>query len=193
MVYSRRVGDRELTFGVSGRLYRSNVLLYDHQSESLWSQLLEKAVTGRFAGDALVSMPALRVSWRTWRRRHPGTLVLSTETGYRRNYQDDPYEGYYRTGSIWFPVGPVRRDLSPKTRVLGVHVNGRARAYPVTVLQQTGGAVVDEFDGLTVVIDIDGNGEIVSVRDVNDRPLVPVYVYWFAWQAFYPDTTVYTR
>ena len=193
MVYSRRVGDRELTFGVSGRLYRSNVLLYDHQSESLWSQLLEKSVTGRHAGDELTSLSALRVSWGTWRQRHPDTLVLSTETGYRRNYRNDPYEGYYRTGSIWFPVGPVRRDLSPKTRILGVRVNGQARAYPVTALQEAGGTVVDQFGDQKVVIDIDGNGEIISVRDGRDRPLVPVYVYWFAWQAFYPDTTVYAR
>jgi len=193
MVYSRRVGEQVLTFGVSGRLYRSNVLLYDHQSESLWSQLLETAIAGERAGDRLESLEAVRVSWRTWRRRHPDTRVLSENTGYRRNYRSDPYEGYYRTGSIWFPVGPVRRDLSPKTRVLGVTVGGRSRAYPVKALQKAGDTVVDRFDDLTVVIEVNGDGEILSVRDGDDRPVVPVYAFWFAWQAFHPDTSVYSR
>ncbi len=91
MVYSREVDGKVYTFGISGRLYKSNVLFYDHQTESLWSQLMEQAVTGPLAGKKLRKLDSTRTSWKNWRKMNPQTLVLSTDTGYRRNYQVDPY------------------------------------------------------------------------------------------------------
>lgn len=179
------------TFGVSGRLYKSNVLLYDHQTESLWSQLMEKAIAGPLAGKQLEKIASTRTSWKRWKQRHPHTLVLSTDTGFSRDYSRDPYEGYYRTLGIWFPVGDVRTDLSPKERVLGVEVNGQARAYPLSQLKTKIGMLKGDIGGKTITIEISPDGEVVAVKDQDGATVSPIYSYWFAWQAFHPETTVY--
>ncbi|MCP4746710.1 MAG: DUF3179 domain-containing protein [Desulfobacteraceae bacterium] len=132
MVYSRQVDDRKLSFGISGRLYKSNVLLYDHQTESLWSQLMSKAVSGPLAGRQLKQIQSELVSWKHWAEKHPRTLVLSTQTGYSRNYDIDPYKDYYHIGQLMFPVGRVRHDLSVKEHVLGISLNGQSKAYALS-------------------------------------------------------------
>ena len=75
-MYDREMNKKELTFGVSGLLYESNVLLYDHQTESLWSQLKEEAVTGPQTGTRLRAIPSVMTTWKAWRAQHPNTLVL---------------------------------------------------------------------------------------------------------------------
>jgi hypothetical protein len=193
VVYSREIDERPHTFGVSGRLYKSNVLLYDHQTESLWSQLMEKAIAGPLVGKRLKSLPSTRTSWKAWKKAHPNTLALSRETGHNRNYGVDPYEGYYRAAGIWFPVGEVRRDLSPKEMVLGVEIDGVTRAYPLSLLRKNAGVLKDEIGEKAIEIEVSVEGEVVGVTDQEGRPFPSVYSYWFAWQAFHPKTTVYKR
>jgi hypothetical protein len=190
-VYSREIEKTRYTFGISGRLYKSNVLLYDHQTESLWSQLMDKAIAGPLAGKKLKKIPSSRSSWKAWRKRHPNTVVLSTDTGYSRNYSVDPYEGYYRSLGIWFPVGDVRTDLSPKEMVLGIEVKGETRAYPVSRLQKSPGILREKVGGVSIEIEVARDGEIVGVRDGEGKPIPTIFSYWFAWQAFHPNTTVY--
>jgi hypothetical protein len=190
-VYSRSVKSKKFTFGVSGRLYKSNVLLYDHQTESLWSQLMETAVSGPQAGIRLQKLPARRMSWKAWKRQYPQTRVLSTETGYYRDYSIDPYEGYYRMGGLMFPVGDVRKDLAPKAQVLGIQINDQVRAYPLIELKKRSGIMEDRLGGELIRIEIDSEGQVVDVTDANNKTLPHVYAYWFAWQAFHRDTDVY--
>ena len=192
MVYSRKVDAKLYTFGVSGRLYKSNVLLYDHQTESLWSQLMEKAVSGDLAGQALKVLPANRMKWASWRKQHPQTLVLSTETGYSRNYSIDPYEGYYRIGALMFPVGNVRRDFSAKKRILGIKMHSDARAYPLDELSARPGIYNDRLGGSAIRIEVGGDGQIVAVIDQDGQPVAHIFAFWFAWQAFHPQTGIYT-
>ncbi len=145
MVYSSKVDDKVFTFGVSGRLYKSNVLIYDHQTESLWSQLKETAISGPMVGRKLKKISAERTAWKHWLKKHPQTKVLSTDTGYHRDYNIDPYEGYYRALGIMFPVGDVRTDLPAKEMVLGVEINGAAKAYPLSLLERKTGMFKDEI------------------------------------------------
>jgi len=176
---------------VSGRLYKSNLLLYDHQTESLWSQLMEKAIAGPLAGKRLKRLTSIRTSWKAWREKNPHALVLSTDTGFTRNYSVDPYEGYYRSLGIWFPVGDVRTDLSPKEMVLGIEINGKAKAYPISQLKKSPGIVREDVGGEPIQIEVAPDGEIVGVRDDRGKPITAVFSYWFAWQAFHPITAVY--
>ncbi len=192
MVYSRKIDERVFTFGVSGRLYKSNVLFYDHQTESLWSQLLSKAITGEMVGTKLTQVGSSRIKWKTWKKKNPETLVLSTETGYNRNYARDPYEGYYRVGKIWFPVGKVRKEMPPKTRILGIEINGRAKAYSLEQLQKQKGEIRDQVNNLSLRIILNEDGEVVTVRDKDGNPVLHIFAYWFAWQAFHPETSIYT-
>jgi hypothetical protein len=191
VVHSRRIDGRELTFGISGRLYKSNVLLYDHQTESLWSQLMSKAISGPLVGQDLQQLPSSRMTWGQWRRLNPETRVLSDDTGYRRNYALDPYEGYYRLAGLMFPVGDVRRDLSPKTRILGIHLGGHAKAYELAELKKRPGLLVDRIESEQITIEVGALGEVLSVKHAAGEPVEHIFAYWFAWQAFHPRTRVY--
>ena len=191
MVYSSRIDDQTLTFGVSGRLYKSNVLIYDHLTESLWSQLKETAIAGPMVGKRLTKISAVRTSWKRWLDDHPRTKVLSTETGYTRNYAIDPYEGYYKAMGIMFPVGDVRSDLPAKEMVLGIEINGTAKAYPLSMFAQKADVFKDEIKASPIQIILSEEGQIVDVLDHQARSIPVIFAYWFAWQAFHPHTTVY--
>ena len=122
---------------------------------------------------------------------HPKTLVLSDQTGYARNYSIDPYEGYYRVGSLMFPVGAVRTDLSVKQRVLGINIHGKAKAYALDMLQRQPGVLRDRVGDHVVLIEISEQGEVISVQNQKGETLTHMFVFWFAWQAFNPHTEVY--
>ena len=95
----------QAVFGVSGLLYNSDVLLYDHATESLWSQLLGQAISGPSAGETLAQIPLIHTRYGDWLARHPDTWVLSRKTGYRNiPYGRSPYPGYERSSRVWFPV-----------------------------------------------------------------------------------------
>jgi hypothetical protein len=193
VVYSRKIEEKELTFGVSGRLYKSNVLLYDHQSESLWSQLMNQAISGPMVGKKLTKLAAVRTKWKSWKKINPSTLVLSDDTGYYRNYTVDPYEGYYRIGTMMFPVGDVRRDLAAKERVLGVEVKQKAKAYPLEWLRANPGILKDQVGDEPIHIEVNLEGDVVAVKDQKGNSIPSTFAYWFAWQAFHPDTSVYRK
>lgn len=192
MVYSRSIDGRLLTFGISGRLYKSNVLLYDHQTESLWSQLKSQAISGDLVRKRMQPIVSTRTRWKKWRQMHPRTTVLSDETGYRRDYTVDPYKGYYQVGSIMFPVGKVRIDLSAKERVMGIAINGAAKAYAIQHLQQKSGIIEDRIGEARISIEVSPDGEVAAVRNASGERIPHMFVYWFAWQAFYPETGVFS-
>lgn len=85
-----KVAGKILQFGVSGLLYNSDVLMYDRQTQSLWSQILSQAVTGSMKGTLLPAVAVTHTTWVDWRNRHPDTLVLDTNTGFNRNYRKPP-------------------------------------------------------------------------------------------------------
>ena len=152
---------------------------------------MEKAISGPLVGSTLLKLPAKRMKWKSWRKKHPNTLVLSDQTGYNRDYSTDPYSGYYRVGSLMFPVGNVRKDFAAKERILGVVIDGKAKAYPISILSQKSGVLLDQIGDSTVTIHISEEKEITALLDANDKPLPHIFSYWFAWQAFHPDTSVY--
>ncbi len=152
---------------------------------------MEKAVSGPLVGQRLEILPSSRVKWKTWRNRNPATKVLSTDTGYSRNYAIDPYEGYYRIGSLMFPVGDVRQDLPAKEPVLGIQIGDHAKAYQINQLRANPGVQRDVVGNHAIRIEISPAGEVVAVQDEKGRAIVAIYSYWFAWQAFHPDTEVH--
>jgi hypothetical protein len=137
IAYRSRVGDKNLTFGVSGLLYNSALLLYDRQTESLWSQILGKAITGPMKGTRLETVQLTYTTWRDWLLRYPNTLVLSDRTGFQRDYSKGPYEGYEKSGKLWFPVKFRSMGYHPKERVLGIEIKGKFKAYPFAELSGT--------------------------------------------------------
>ncbi len=193
LVFERPGRPKTLTFGVSGLLYMSNVLFYDHRTQSLWSQLGMVAVSGPMAGSRLALFPSVRATWKRWRELHPETVVLSrrTGTGYVRDYSLDPYRAYHRSETLLFPV--ARRDgrLPPKEKVLVVKVGDTYRAYPFRALEAARSPIKDAVGGVDVVITFD-EGHLVSARRRDGRSVDSFVAYWFAWYAFRPDTQVWS-
>ncbi len=189
MVFDREIGGQVRSFGVSGLLYQSDVLLYDRGSESLWSQIASEAITGPERGKRLELLRSAQIPWGEWRERHPDTTVLSDATGYRRDYSKTPYGGYSTSSRLYFPA-PLDPRYPPKTPTLGLRTaDGSARAYPAPELTASGSRVVESFEGRRIEVSYD---QVSRTFEVDAPPEIEVIEgYWFAWAAFHPESTVY--
>lgn len=194
MAFDARVGGRPTTFGVSGLLYNSDVLLYDRATQSLWSQIRQASVAGPMRGSRLAPVPLAHTTWADWRARHPDTQVLSTDTGYARDYDRDPYAGYAKIERLMFDVEHHDARFPLKEWVLGLDIGGMRKAYPFSVLERAAGAsggIDDKVGGHAVRIRYDRAHRTAQAFDERGRPLPGVMAFWFAWVAFHPDTAVY--
>ncbi len=139
IAYDARVPGREepLDFGTSGFLYRSNKLMYDRATRTLWNQLTGRPVLGPLAAEEieLDMLPAVVATWGEWRARHPETTVLTLDTGHQRPYRlGEPYGAYFASREKLFPVYESRAELRPKERVFGLWRDGAAHAWPLGLL-----------------------------------------------------------
>ncbi len=192
VAYLATFNGKGLSFGVSGLLYNSDVLLYDRQTESLWSQMLSQSVTGPMSGAKLKMLPLTHTSWADWKQRHPETLVLSRQTGFDKDYDRNPYAGYENEEGIYFPVKKRSGRYHPKEQVLGLEVAGHYKAYPFAELSRTEGTISDEFAGKRFTIQYDGQHRSGRIIDSSGAEVPIITSFWFAWYAFHPDTEVYT-
>ncbi|MBI4438235.1 DUF3179 domain-containing protein [Candidatus Uhrbacteria bacterium] len=162
-VYDRTLGDQVLTFGVSGKLMDNNTILYDIQTESLWSQLKGEGVEGPLTGERLGRLPAEVLSWASFKRVYPNGEILSRQTGADRDYTQNPYgrEGYWDSAAVWFPLSHEDERLPAKTIIHGYEEDGIAVAYPAEYVQEA------------------------------DDERILRSAYWFAWASAYPNTLLY--
>lgn len=122
-----------LTFGVSGMLYQNGLIMYDHTTESLWSHILGQAIAGELKGTKLTFLPALQTDWQTWQELHPDTQVVNPAF-----FGRDVYASYYASGDAGVLGSQIPRDgdIQIKEYVIGVRLQGQARAYPFSVLNK---------------------------------------------------------
>ncbi len=147
----RRVDGRVLSFGTSGMLYQSALVMYDRQTESLWSHFTGQAIAGRLTGAELEGLPVSTVAWRDWRNAHPQGLVLSRETGFDRDYGSNPYPGYDDVDNPPFLFeGEIDGRFAAKTRVVGTGLDSTPTAIRLDALLERG-VVPFELDGGPVV------------------------------------------
>lgn len=179
------------TFGVSGLLYQSDLLMYDHQTNSLWSQIAMEAVAGPRTGTKLAPLFLEHTTWGEWRAAHPTTLVLSPQTGHLRNYQRDPYLGYAQRPDLMFAVTRLDQRYHPKDWVVGIEIKGVFKAYPFSELKKAPTPLTDRVNGRIVRIHYNDRARSASVTDEQGNPLASVMAFWFAWYAFHPDTHVF--
>ncbi len=192
IAFHGEVDGKVLEFGVSGLLYNSDMLMYDRQTDSLWSQIPGKAVSGPYQGTKLSPVPVVHTTWEAWQRQHPDTQVLSVETGYRRDYKSgNPYGDYDKSRTLFFPVAHRDNSYHPKENVLGLHVEGKARVWPFKELKETSGEITDEFDGQPIRIVYDKASNSARAYNTHGELLPAVTAFWFAWYTFFPYTEIY--
>jgi len=191
MAFDATIDKRRILFGVSGKLYNSDVLMYDKETESLWSQIKMEAVTGLMTGKRLILLPLVHTTWGAWQFKHPNTKVLSKKTGHSRNYSDSPYSAYENNNQIMFPVKHKDNRLSRKEWVLGVIINGESKAYSFERLRKEQIIVEDKVGGQNITVVYDADHQSAVVIDEQKNIIPSIQAYWFAWVAFYPDTGLY--
>ncbi len=169
------IGGRRYEFGVSGLLYKRNLLLFDRQTDSLWSQLLAEAVTGPLAGTHLLVLPAENTTWEDWKNAHPETRVLSLVTGSLRNYKEDPYAHYP------FPRHPALLILA----------GGKTKIYPFSELRKDRTPVVDELGGIRVSIAFDRRSRTAEVKSNDSTDVTSIVAFLDDLKAFHPEAQMY--
>lgn len=179
-MYARTLNGRALTFGVSGKLVRNSLIMYDRETHSLWSHLTGGAIQGALSGAQLQVVTATQTTWAAWRGAHPDTRVLPHDYA----GQIDEYQGYFRSGDAGI-LGRKRDDqrLPAKARVLGIRLLDHPKAYsldavararvvndtfadvPLVVLataDQAAAAFRREVGGQTLTFAVGPNGTIVD-------------------------------
>ena len=136
-VFNRTVDGQTVEFGTSGKLYNSNLVMYDRNSNSLWSQALGQAIVGKHAGLKLDRIPFDVAFWREWKQLYPDTNVLSRDTGSSRPYGADPYRSYYSNNDLFFPVSNKDDRLELKEIIVGLENGGQFKAYKLQQIQDT--------------------------------------------------------
>ncbi len=191
-VFDRRVGGEVLEFGVSGFLYQSNLLLYNrrekNEEESLWCQLLGRAVTGPMTETSLLPLDHQLVTWKEWRARHPGTQVLSLDTGHKRNYDKNFYSEYFSQAGLYYPVDSTKNLFDLKEPVIGIRAGTSGKAYPFRRFEAQTEPIQDILNGVPITIERLDDGQVIVEH--GDGAQV-VHTFWFAWYAFHPDTEIY--
>jgi hypothetical protein len=138
VLYETTVNGVTYDFGSSGLLYRSNKLMYDRQTNSLWSSLHGEPVIGSLAGQGLKlkRLYVVRTTWGEWRRLHPTTMVLDKKTGFNRNYAEGAaYADYFASDETMFPVAWRDKRLKAKEWIYGIIIDGISKAFPLRALR----------------------------------------------------------
>ena len=174
-VFERIVEGQEVEFGTSGKLYNSNLLMYDRLTESYWSQALGIAVKGELTGYQLNLIPFDVITWGDWKTLHPDTLVLTTDTGHIRSYATDPYGNYYTEPRIMFPVEHSDDRLHPKEIIIGFSQGDTYKAYKQNDVESE--ILINDFIGDTPVmlVSLFSENSRAFERTVDDNTLDFVY------------------
>ena len=153
--------DEAFVFGSSGFLFRSNKLMYDQQTHSLWNQFTGRPVVGELTGSGieLKVRPVAITSWRNWLARHPDTKVLSLFTGFTRDYRPGrPYAKYFASPDLMFPALVPDKRLKPKDYVFVLRDDANEKAWAVAA-----------FEGGRVINDTIGSLDVVLIGDTATR------------------------
>jgi hypothetical protein len=208
LVFDRRVDGDTLSFGTTGKLRESDLVMYDRETESWWQQFSGDALVGELAGKELEHLPARMVAWSDFRRDHPSALVLDRDTGFFREYGANPYAGYDSVDSS--PLFATRNDdddrLPPKERVVYVEVAEKAFAVPFASLAKERTIEIETDDGQLVVrwrggvasaldqVTVAGGRDVGAASVLLDGEPVPfTEPFWFAVAAFRPDVEIVDR
>ncbi|MBI2835809.1 MAG: DUF3179 domain-containing protein [Acidobacteria bacterium] len=160
-MYARTVNGCVLTFGVSGMLFRDALVMYDRETDTLWTHVDGRAIRGALAGHTLRPLPSVHATWKEWKTLYPKSLVLKKRGEFR-----SPYESYNRDPSKLGIFGRRDQDrrLPPKARILGIRADGAATAFAVAKIRKAG-ILNTEVGALAVVLAAPGKNLPVVAYD----------------------------
>ncbi len=185
-MHVRRIADRELTFIVSGKLWRNSLVMMDRETGSLWSHLTGECLEGELTGSRLEQIATVQTTWKDWSDAHPATRALKKDAeihGSRyQKYFDDPD----RIGIL--PMTFLSDTMTGKTIVHGVLVNGQALAVVDTALTSP---IEVECGGTALKIFRGKDGGVRARRVADESELAVRLAYWFAWSSYFPHTRVW--
>lgn len=194
-VFDPVVAGERVEFGTSGKLWKSNLVMYDRKTDSLWSQILGEAIVGEMTGTKLEVLPSDLLKFGDWKQKFPDGQVLSRDTGATRFYGTNPYGDYFTPEG--FAVGLAgSRDsrLEPDDFVFGIVVDGKAKAYLVEAVKVRG-EVRDQFAGQNIILRHDKELDVVRMfkrqSDGTEERVNPFSAFWFSWAAAHPETELY--
>lgn len=201
IVFDPVVNGERVEFGTSGKLWNSNLVMYDRKTDSLWSQILGEAIVGKMTGTQLKVLPSDMIRYGDFKKINPNGTVLSRDTGATRFYGQDPYGDYYTTPGTYFPVGKKDDRLNDKDFILGIVVNGKAKAYWPEAVKKAG-EIEDNFEGKTIIARYEKEIDAVRLFSVESASggsggekkferINPFGSFWFSWAAAHPGTELY--
>jgi Protein of unknown function (DUF3179) len=171
-VFSRLVDGQAYTFGVSGKLWKNGLVMYDHQTETLWSGVTGEALQGPRTGKRLQIRTAVpKVRWRDWRAAYPHSQVFTFHGV--QEHGEDVYASYHASGQTGlFPPAHANAQLRPKDLVMGIRIGEQARAYPFQIFTRTK-ILTDRVAGTDLVVYRDPESEASAVfeRQVEGQVL----------------------
>lgn len=156
-------------FGSSGFLFRSNKLMYDRQTRTLWNQLTGEPVLGRLVGTdvKLDLLPVVLTTWDDWLETHPDTQVLSIDTGWNRPYDTGAaYGDYFQSSEVMFPVWQRSDLLETKDQVYALTIEGQPKAYPIKILTEERVSNDTHADQPVVLVSA---WDVVQLEGINRR------------------------
>jgi len=178
LVFSRRVGSRTLTFGTSGKLRNSGLIMYDRQTESWWQQFTATAIVGELAGEELnLDMSSQIISFALFAEQHKKGKVLSRDTGFRRQYGLNPFQGYDSIDSSPILFGDETDPRLPAMeRVLNIRLDDALKLYPHRTIQQAG--IINDSVGNTPVVVLTGSGYVspLDQTQITESSTIPLAV-----------------
>lgn len=246
IVFDRTLDGQLLDFGVSGNLRKSDMVMYDRQTESWWQQFTGEGIVGEFNGVFLDIIPSQVIGFGQFAERYPDGLVMSRETGFGRNYGINPYQNYDQTSNPFLFRGEIDPRLPATERVLGAEINDESVAYAFRTLSENfvindtvggeaviafwqpgvasalGASVIDQaadigtaalfsrmvdgeeltfsYDAATSTLTDDQTGSVWNLfgeavegelAGTELDQFVAAPHFWFAWAAFFPETSVF--
>ncbi|MBI3046665.1 MAG: DUF3179 domain-containing protein [Candidatus Harrisonbacteria bacterium] len=184
-------GER-VEFGTSGKLWKSNLVMYDRKTESLWSQVLGEAIVGEMTGAKLKVLPADQMLYGNWKKEFSAGQVLSRDTGATRVYGFSPYGDYFSVTNIALSLAkPTDTRLPNDAFVFGIVINDKAKAYNVNSVKEKG-VIEDIFENNKIILRYEKDLEVVrmfkKLPDGTEERINPISGFWFSWATAHPDT-----
>lgn len=165
VVFDRRLNGRILDFGTTGLLRKSDMVMYDRQTESWWQQIIGQGIVGKYAGVSLTQIPSSIISFGDFAAAHPNGKVVNRKTGHSRPYGNNPYRGYDKIDQVPFLFrDKLDSRLPPMERVMHIRSGENEKLYPFSRLKKVG--VVNDAVGETQVVLFSREG-LLSVLDAS--------------------------